>query len=45
MNLNETIQQKREAILQIAAKHGVYNVRLFGSVVRDEADPILSGYS
>jgi hypothetical protein len=38
MNLNETIQQKREAILQIAAKHGAYNVRLFGSVVRDEAD-------
>jgi len=38
MTLNETIQQKREEILQVAAKYGAYNVRLFGSVVRGEAD-------
>jgi len=38
MNLNEIIQQKREEILGIAAKYGAYNVRLFGSVVRGEAD-------
>lgn len=38
MSLNETIQQKREEILGIAAKYGAYNVRLFGSVVRGEAD-------
>jgi predicted nucleotidyltransferase len=30
--------EKREEILRIAAKHGARNVRLFGSVVRGEAD-------
>lgn len=29
--------QNREEILTIAAKHGAYNVRLFGSAVRGEA--------
>jgi hypothetical protein len=38
MTLNETIQQQREEILDVAAKYGAYNVRLFGSVVRGEAD-------
>ena len=28
----------REEILRIAAKHGAYNVRVFGSVARGEAD-------
>ena len=38
MGLNQLIQEKRQAILEIAAKHGAYNVRLFGSVARGEAD-------
>ena len=28
----------REEILKIAAKHGAYNIRIFGSVARGEAD-------
>lgn len=38
MNFSELLKDKREAILQIAAKHGARNVRLFGSVARGEAD-------
>jgi len=38
MGLNKLIQEKRRAILEIAARHGAYNVRLFGSVARGEAD-------
>jgi predicted nucleotidyltransferase len=38
MSLNELLQEKREDILRIAAKRGAYNVRVFGSVARDEAD-------
>ncbi len=29
---------KRQSILTIAAKHGAYNLRVFGSVARGEAD-------
>jgi len=36
MQLSE-LRAKREAILAIAAKHGATNVRVFGSVARDEA--------
>ena len=36
MHLSE-LRAKREAILAIAAKHGATNVRVFGSVARDEA--------
>ena len=36
MNLNN-LQANREKILEIAAKHGAYNVRIFGSVARGEA--------
>ena len=32
------MQSKREEILRIAAKYGAYNVRIFGSVARGEAD-------
>jgi predicted nucleotidyltransferase len=39
MDLNQLVKEKREEILQIAAKHGAYNVRLFGSVARGEAGP------
>ncbi len=39
MALLETLREKREEILQIAAKHGAFNVRVFGSVVRGEETP------
>ncbi len=32
------LKQKRREILEIAAKHGAGNVRVFGSVVQGEAD-------
>lgn len=38
MTIYELLQAKRENILQIAAKYGAYNVRIFGSVARGEAD-------
>jgi uncharacterized protein len=38
MEVTELLKEKREAILQIAAKHGARNVRAFGSVARGEAD-------
>lgn len=40
MRLNQLlqVQEKRQEILKIAAKHGAYNVRIFGSVARGEAD-------
>jgi predicted nucleotidyltransferase len=38
MGLAELLQQKRQEILKIAAKHGAYNVRIFGSVARGDAD-------
>ncbi len=38
ISLNKLLQEKREDILRIAAKRGAYNVRVFGSVARGEAD-------
>src|SRR3989442_15786650 len=38
MSLGELLQAKREDILRTATKHGAYNVRVFGSVARGEAD-------
>ncbi|MBW4655495.1 MAG: nucleotidyltransferase family protein [Kaiparowitsia implicata GSE-PSE-MK54-09C] len=38
MNIGAQVQEKREAILATAAKYGAYNVRIFGSVARGEAD-------
>ena len=38
MSLTELLQTKREDILRTAAKYGAYNVRVFGSVARGEAD-------
>jgi hypothetical protein len=35
----ETLRQKREDILSLAEQYGVYNVRVFGSVARNEATP------
>jgi predicted nucleotidyltransferase len=38
MKTDQLIKQKREEILHIAARYGGYNVRVFGSVARGEAD-------
>ena len=38
MSPNELLYKKREDILRIASKRGAYNVRVFGSVARGEAD-------
>jgi predicted nucleotidyltransferase len=38
MSLDRLLHEKREDILRIASKRGAYNVRVFGSVARGEAD-------
>ncbi len=38
MTFEQLLKEKREAILQIAAKHGARNVRVFSSVARGEVD-------
>ena len=38
ISYNELLQSKRDEILRIAAQYGAYNVRIFGSVARGEAD-------
>lgn len=38
MSLDELLKTKREDILRVAADYGAYNVRVFGSVARGEAD-------
>ena len=38
MPLDELLKAKREDILRTAAEYGAYNVRVFGSVARSEAD-------
>ena len=38
MSIYERLQERRAEIIAIAAKHGAYNVRVFGSVARNEAD-------
>ena len=35
----ELLQERKDEIRRIVAKHGAYNVRVFGSVVRGEARP------
>ena len=37
MNVTKTLANKRNEILQIAATHGARNLRVFGSVSRDQA--------
>lgn len=37
MDIMNLLKSKREAILEIAARHGATNVRLFGSAARGEA--------
>jgi predicted nucleotidyltransferase len=34
----DLLKSQREEIISIAAKHGAFNVRIFGSVARSEAD-------
>lgn len=37
VNIERVLTEQRDKILEIAAKHGAKNIRLFGSVVRGEA--------
>lgn len=39
MGIDEILGSKRDAILRIAARHGVTSIRVFGSVARGEARP------
>ena len=36
--IEEIISNKREDIVRLATKHGAFDVRVFGSVARGEAD-------
>ncbi len=36
MELKQLLQEKRQEIIDIAAQHGAYNIRVFGSVARGE---------
>jgi hypothetical protein len=38
MNIDEQLQEKRDRILVLAKQYGAYNIRVFGSIARDEAD-------
>jgi len=38
LNIYSKLQERRAEIIAIAAKYGAYNVRVFGSVARHEAD-------
>ncbi len=37
LGIKDLLSDKRNQILEIASKHGAYNVRIFGSVARGEA--------
>lgn len=39
IRIEELLKEKRIEIIETAAKHGVHNVRVFGSVARGEAGP------
>jgi hypothetical protein len=39
VDIKRLLIEKRDDIRSIAAKHGAYNIRIFGSVVRGEAGP------
>lgn len=38
LNIYDRLQERRAEIIAIANNHGAYNVRIFGSVARNEAD-------
>jgi predicted nucleotidyltransferase len=39
MALDQLLREKRDDINRIAARHGAYNIRVFGSVARGEVGP------
>jgi uncharacterized protein len=39
VTFDQLLHQKRDDIKRIAARHGAYNIRVFGSVARGEAGP------
>ncbi len=39
MTYNQSLEKKRAKILTLAESHGAYNVRIFGSMARGEAQP------
>jgi len=39
MNIKDMLRDRRDQICRIAAKHGAYNVRVFGSAARGQAGP------
>jgi uncharacterized protein len=39
VSLDQLLRDKRDDIKQIGARHGAYNIRVFGSVARGEARP------
>jgi len=39
MTIEHLLREKRDDIKRIAAKHGAYNLRVFGSVARQEERP------
>ena len=39
MNIEQLLREKRDDIRTVAAKHGAYSIRIFGSAVRGEAGP------
>jgi predicted nucleotidyltransferase len=39
MGAEEAVRAKRDEILKLAAKYGAYNVRVFGSIARQQAGP------
>jgi hypothetical protein len=43
LGIAEVLADHREEILRLAEKHGAYNVRVFGSVVRGEATETSDG--
>ncbi|MGD0827653.1 MAG: nucleotidyltransferase family protein [Desulfobaccales bacterium] len=38
MGVNDILQERRQEILAIAAGHGAFNLRIFGSLARGEGD-------
>ena len=39
LTLEQILKEKRQEIIEIVARHGANNVRIFGSAVRGEATP------
>jgi uncharacterized protein len=38
MDINQLVKEKKEDILRLATRHGAYNIRLFGSAARGQAE-------